>query len=1203
MIGTVLNNRYRLDEELGRGGLGVIYCAHDNLLDRAVAVKVLNNTGLGTESRVRLLHEARVAAQLNHPNIISIYDAGETMPSAASEEVFSYIVMELIEGPSLHTYKPKSILEICTITRQVCAALEVAHAHGVIHRDLKPENVLIAPNGIAKLTDFGLARSLASRFSQEGMLVGTVFYLAPEMALGEPIDGRTDLYSLGVMLYELTTGKLPFMAEDFLAVISQHLYAPIVPPRTYNPDIPPALEALIVKMMSKRPEDRPESASRICQILDNLIATPEEAVLPGSELSLLDQLVRGRLIGRKKEFAEAKTLWQQVITSPGDGHVLLISGDSGVGKTPLIHEIIALAEISGAKVLYSECCEEGGALYAPITQIIREALLKTKEDIPDSILADLITLSPELSARFPHVPKNPPSDHVTEQQHLMESIVALCKILASHTPLLVVVEDIHCADASTLLLLRHLARRSRSAKLRLLMVLTYRALDRKQNSTLHTVLLDLNRERLAVQIKLDPFSREQTRALLASMFQEEIPSEFLDSIYNVTEGNMYFVEEVCKMLIDEGKLLRQGGHWQLTSGMEDIRMPQSVRLAILARVERLDEKVQEVLRLAAIIGREFDFRTLLKAGDFDEETLINALETTEQAQLIEEVDTRGKSQQQVGRETFNFVHGLIPTTLRESISKLRRRRLHRRVVAALETLQPDDFETLAYHAQHSGDEELAQRYTFQAGDHALSVYANEEAEHYYRLALGTKAPDADRANLLSGLGEALFRQARYEQAAETWQEAIRIYRASGDHNNAARLYARAARALWYTGDAARGLSLCRAGVEAIRSMVTKPDQLETAGMAALLHETARAYRFNNQPEEALPLCRQALELAQRLGLVDVQADVYATLGIMPNLPSEEAHQALLQALTLSESAGLLVTAVRAHGNLSNHLENKGDYISARSHLIRAREITQRIGMADWESDQLAGIAFLSLDMGDLPVVEDSLAAMRQLENLNPNLASTNLLRRVIEACLLFIHGKLITATRQMQKYQVEARQMGLQGLLVNINCWLAEMALETGHLERAEQALVEAISLGDRDITINRTMPRCLLSAMRTRQGYLEAAHFWLDEAEKLTQGHPTVPEEAWLLVAQAKLAVTEKRWSEAWEIFEKLTNLVTASAVRWYLAQILYEWAVAYIESGQPQHKGHARDLLLQAKDIFEELGNQCYLFIIKKRLKILAE
>jgi hypothetical protein len=112
-----------------------------------------------------------------------------------------------------------------------------------------------------------------------------------------------------------------------------------------------------------------------------------------------------------------------------------------------------------------------------------------------------------------------------------------------------------------------------------------------------------------------------------------------------------------------------------------------------------------------------------------------------------------------------------------------------------------------------------------------------------------------------------------------------------------------------------------------------------------------------------------------------------------------------------------------------------------------------------------------------------------------------------------------------------------------------------------------------------------------------------LDGAEKLTQGHPTVPEEAWLLVAQAKLAVTEKRWSETCEVFEKLTNLVTASGVRWYLAQILYEWAVAYIESGQPQHKGNARDLLIQAKDIFEQLGNQCYLCIIKKRLKILAE
>ncbi|MGH2593110.1 MAG: protein kinase domain-containing protein, partial [Anaerolineae bacterium] len=152
MIGTTLQNRYRLDAELGRGGMGVVYRARDTLLDRDVAVKVLSAAALGTEGRARLLREAQSAAQLNHPNIVGVHDAGEA-------DSVPFIVMELVEGESLYNRRPAALDEILSLARQMCAALEHAHAHGIVHRDLKPENVLITPDGTAKLMDFGLARS------------------------------------------------------------------------------------------------------------------------------------------------------------------------------------------------------------------------------------------------------------------------------------------------------------------------------------------------------------------------------------------------------------------------------------------------------------------------------------------------------------------------------------------------------------------------------------------------------------------------------------------------------------------------------------------------------------------------------------------------------------------------------------------------------------------------------------------------------------------------------------------------------------------------------------------------------------------------------------------------------------------------------------------------------------------------------------
>jgi eukaryotic-like serine/threonine-protein kinase len=400
-----LDDRYLLEEEIGRGGMGVVYRAQDTLLNRAVAVKLLATDTLGTEGRARLLHEAQAAAQLNHPNIITIYDAGEF-------DGASYLVMELLEGESLYDRRPPSLPDILRIGQQICTALEHAHANGVIHRDLKPENVIVTRDGTAKLTDFGLARSVASRLTVEGGFMGTVFYLPPEQALGKPIDGRTDLYAFGVLLYELVAGQLPFTADDPVAVISQHLYAPPIPPSTHNCDLPPALDRLIMQLLQKNPDERPASATvvgqklaHIQQVLLSPVATDDAEPTP----SPLEQLARGRLVGREKEMTEAKALWRQATLTPGDRHVLLISGEPGVGKTPFMREIRARAEISGATVLAGECYASGTAPYAPIAQMLRQALTPPAAgepstavpSLPDHILADLITWHPICGCTMP----------------------------------------------------------------------------------------------------------------------------------------------------------------------------------------------------------------------------------------------------------------------------------------------------------------------------------------------------------------------------------------------------------------------------------------------------------------------------------------------------------------------------------------------------------------------------------------------------------------------------------------------------------------------------------------------------------------------------------------------------------------------------------------------------------------------------------
>jgi serine/threonine-protein kinase len=216
LIGTTINERYRIDGELGKGGMGTVYRAYDTTLQRDVAVKLLSNAKLGTEGHARLLREAQTIAQLDHRNIVTVFDAGDHDGSP-------YIVMQLLEGGTLHDRRPATLDETVLIIKQVCTALHHAHEHGVIHRDLKPENVALSEDGTARLMDFGLSRSIASRMTSEGTNVGTVYYMAPEQALGKAVDARTDLYALGVMFYEFTTGQLPFEGDSAVAVITQHI--------------------------------------------------------------------------------------------------------------------------------------------------------------------------------------------------------------------------------------------------------------------------------------------------------------------------------------------------------------------------------------------------------------------------------------------------------------------------------------------------------------------------------------------------------------------------------------------------------------------------------------------------------------------------------------------------------------------------------------------------------------------------------------------------------------------------------------------------------------------------------------------------------------------------------------------------------------------------------------------------------------------
>jgi eukaryotic-like serine/threonine-protein kinase len=267
---TVVDNRYSIVSALGGGGMAKVYLAHDEILDRDVALKVLREQFAEDEEFVeRFKREAQSAAALSHPNIVQVYDRGKAGDGA------SYIAMEYVPGGTLKEHISWSGLldpeAAVSLALQIAEALSAAHERGIVHRDIKPQNVLVTATGDVKVADFGIARAAsAATISQRSVVLGTASYMSPEQAMGKPATPRSDLYSLGVLLYEMLTGELPYTAENPVAVSMKHVGEPVRPPRELNPEIPEELDVLVTKLLAKDPEARYESAAELAEDLRRL---------------------------------------------------------------------------------------------------------------------------------------------------------------------------------------------------------------------------------------------------------------------------------------------------------------------------------------------------------------------------------------------------------------------------------------------------------------------------------------------------------------------------------------------------------------------------------------------------------------------------------------------------------------------------------------------------------------------------------------------------------------------------------------------------------------------------------------------------------------------------------------------------------------------------------------------------------------------
>jgi predicted ATPase/tRNA A-37 threonylcarbamoyl transferase component Bud32 len=680
---------YRLEHLIGQGGMGEVYRAHDTRLGRAVAIKLWRRDPDADTSRAsRVLREARAASALNHPNIVIIHDVGETADGDR------FIVQEFIEGHTVRELlaSPIPVSRLAEIGEQVARALAAAHGAGIVHRDIKPENIMVRADGWVKVLDFGIAHRFGAdawisttATTEETLsqsLMGTPSYMSPEQVLGQPIGPPTDIFSLGVVLYEMATGRRPFTGSTGVAVMAGVVSEIPVPITRLDPELPRALEALVESMLDKVPDRRPAA-----QQVEVALGRWREAGARPPEAGA----GRQAWVGREAQLTRLRAAYGRV--SDGRSAMLGIVGEPGIGKTSLLDEFLDELAASAERptVVRGRCSENlaGNEAYLPVLEAL-DSLLSAGGGSGFSTLVR--TVAPTWHAQVATSTADPLSTRPSSEavpapspERMKRELGALFVDLSRRAPLVWVIDDLHWADVSTVDILSYLA--GRFPDMRLLVLTGFRPTDMALvKHPFLTIRNDLQSRGLYEEIALTFLTCDEVARYLALQFPgHRFPVTFAQAIHERTEGSPLFMVDLVRYLRDTGGMVEQDSVWTLAGSLPRTarEMPESVRGMIARKIERVDEADRPLLLAASVQGQEFDSAVLGDALELDPVEVEDRLDTLERVHVFVR---RGDEQEYPDRTLtlkYRFVHVLYQNVLYGSLPPARRVALSARTARAL----------------------------------------------------------------------------------------------------------------------------------------------------------------------------------------------------------------------------------------------------------------------------------------------------------------------------------------------------------------------------------------------------------------------------------------------------------------------------------------------------------------------------------------
>lgn len=722
---------YEILSELGRGGMGVVYKARDIRLGRRVALKFLPAEYTTDRQRLeRFLREARTASALNHPHICTVHALGESQGRP-------FIVMEFIEGETLQSLlnRRPGVEETALLFGQVAQALTAAHAKGVVHRDIKPENIMVRNDGFVKVVDFGLARQLptlarvdsdGTMDTDPGTLLGTVAYMSPEQTSGSPAESASDIFSLGIVLYQVLTGKHPFESSSAVGMLHAIATGHAVPPSRLNPEIPKRLEMLIEAMLHKEGLLRP-TADDIGAAMESVIrigASPQVKTSPSP------------IIHRERERQALNIALDAA--DRGQGGFVCVAGEPGIGKTTLVQNFLEGLNVRDSLIARGHCSERlvGTEAYLPVIDALEDLL---RADSSGAAARLMKIIAPTWYSRLARATVIPSSQDPVEtaraasQQAMLREFCNFLQEASRLGPVVLFFDDVHWADLPTVDLLAHLG--YACSHMRVLVIVTYRPTEMLLGPhAFHRVKQELQIRGCCTELVVGFLSRKDVDRYLALVFPNHaLPADFADLIYARTEGSPLFMADLVRYLQAQGIIAQIKGSWALAQAMPDLHqeLPESVRIMIQRKLERLDSEDRRLLAAASVQGHEFDSAVVAGTLQLDAADVEECLQKLDQIHGLVRLVREYEFPSRTLTLRYAFVHILYQQALYADLQPTRRSSLSLALARTLEGYHGEQSSTaaaeLACLYEVGRDFARAARQMYLAAQNAAQVFAHQEA--------------------------------------------------------------------------------------------------------------------------------------------------------------------------------------------------------------------------------------------------------------------------------------------------------------------------------------------------------------------------------------------------------------------------------------------------------------------------------------------